>query len=70
MSEDNVTIALRIIREHEPDVDLDYGCCELDGVGLEWRCKAKDCNWMPPYADSMPSWSQHILNTINDHLGL
>lgn len=64
MTESSENIVIQITQEHTPEPYIydDYG-----GDAASIRCSAEGCKWDTQFNGT---WKSHILNVINDHLGL
>lgn len=70
MTESNEAIVIEITQVHRPRVMDRVGGAEdaYEDVPM-LECWAKDCNYSDDAGDG-ESWAKHLLNVINDHLGL
>lgn len=65
--DDNVTVALNVVRAHQPQIRTTF-CCDDHDADVDLVCSATDCNWTSTTVT--PSWADHVASAVNDHLGL
>jgi hypothetical protein len=59
VTDTNEAIAIEVVLQHEPKIEVDYGDTVI-------ACQAKDCG----FTATGGGWADHVADAINDHLGL